>query len=69
MFWLPPADANKTPEEAFLDFTRPAADAIRARGVKRAVSITALGRGTEWESRAGLATASIRMDDTNWLIY
>ena len=63
MFWLAPPDSTKTLEEAWLDFTRPAAEAIRRHAVPRVVSITALGRGTPWQNRAGPVTASIRMDD------
>lgn len=63
VFWLVPPDATKTLEAAWLDFTRPAAEAIRRHGVARVVSVTALGRGTPWHNRAGLVTASLRMDD------
>ena len=63
LFWLAPPDPTRTLDEVYLDFTRPAADAIRRRGVARVVSVTALGRGTVWQDRAGLVTASIRMDD------
>lgn len=63
LFWVAPADTGRTMEEAYLDFTRPAAAAIRAHRVARVVSITALGRGTDWEGRAGLVTASIAMDN------
>ena len=63
LFWLAPPDPRRTVDEVYLDFTRPAADAIRRHGVKRVVSITALGRGTRWQDEAGLVTGSIRMDD------
>ena len=63
VFWLVPPDATKTLQEAWIDFTRPAAEAIRRHAVPRVVSITALGRDTSWQDRAGLVTASIRMDD------
>jgi uncharacterized protein YbjT (DUF2867 family) len=63
VFWIAPPDATKTMEEAWIDFTRPAAGAIRRHEVPRVVSITALGRGTPWQNRAGQVTASIRMDD------
>ena len=63
LFWLAPPDATKTLEAAYLDFTRPAAEAIRRCGVGHVVGVTALGRGTAWQDRAGLVTASIRMDD------
>lgn len=63
LFWLASPDVTKTQEQAYLDFTRPAAEAIRRHAVPRVVAITALGRGTPWQDRAGLVTASIRMDD------
>lgn len=63
VFWLAPPSPQRTLDEVYLDFTRPAAEALRRHGVKRVVGITALGRGTEWENKAGLVTSSIRMDD------
>ncbi len=63
LFWLAPPDATLTLEQAYLDFTRPAVEAIQRREVARVVSITALGRGTDWQEKAGLVSASIRMDD------
>jgi uncharacterized protein YbjT (DUF2867 family) len=63
VFWLAPPAWKETLEEAYLDFTRPAAAAIRRHAVARVLSVTALGRGTEWQDRAGPVTASIRMDD------
>ena len=63
LFWLVPPDVTKTLDQAYLDFTRPAVVAIRRHKVARVVSISALGRGTAWEDRAGLVTASIRMLD------
>ena len=63
VFWNVPSAPQRTLEQVYLDFTRPAVDALRRRGVKRVVSVTALGRGTEWQERAGLVTASIHMDD------
>lgn len=63
VFWLAPPDPTKTLDEAWLDFTRPTSEAIRRHAVPRVVSITALGRGTPWQDRAGPVTASIRMDD------
>ncbi|MDY6948472.1 MAG: NAD(P)H-binding protein [Pseudomonadota bacterium] len=63
VFWLAPPDPGKTMDQAWIDFTRPAAAAIRRHAVPRVVSITALGRGTPWQDRAGPVTASIRMDD------
>lgn len=63
VFWLAPPNAQLTLEQVYLDFTKPAADAVRRHGVGRVVSVTALGRGTPWADHAGLVTASIRMDD------
>ena len=63
VFWLAPPDTTRTPDEVYLEFTRPAVDAFRRHDVKRVVGVTALGRGTRWEDCAGLVTASIRMDD------
>jgi uncharacterized protein YbjT (DUF2867 family) len=63
LFWVAPPDSHKEIDAAYIEFTRPAAEAIRRHGVKRVVGITALGRGTVWQDRAGLVTASIRMDD------
>lgn len=63
LFWIAPPDVTKTLEQAYLDFTRPAVEAIRRLGVPRVVGITALGRGTPWQDTAGLVTTSVRMDD------
>ena len=63
VFWVVPPTPGETLEETYLEFTKPAADAIRRLGVPRVVAVTALGRGTAWEDRAGLVTASIRMVD------
>jgi uncharacterized protein YbjT (DUF2867 family) len=63
LFWLVPPDVTKTLDQSYLDFTRPSVDAIRRHKVARVVSISALGRDTSWEERAGLVTASIHMQD------
>jgi len=63
VFWLAPPDSSRTLEQAWVDFTRPAAEAIRRHQVPRVVSITAIGRGTAWQDRAGPVSASIRMDN------
>ena len=60
---MAPPTPGETLDETYLDFTRPAAEAIRRLGVPRVVVVTALGRGTAWEHRAGLVTASIGMVD------
>ncbi|HTV80984.1 MAG TPA: NmrA family NAD(P)-binding protein [Steroidobacteraceae bacterium] len=63
MFWVAPPDISKTQEEAYVEFTRPAAGVIRGLGGKRVVSVTGIGRGTAWAHKAGLVTASVQMDD------
>lgn len=64
VFWLvPPNPRAESLDAAFLDFTRPACEAIRSRGVRRVVSVSALGRGTAAAKNAGLVTASLAMDD------
>jgi len=63
-FWLVPPDPNAASvTAAYVDFTRPAAAAIKEQGVKRVVSVTALGRGSPLAGKAGLVTASLAMDD------
>jgi uncharacterized protein YbjT (DUF2867 family) len=64
VFWLcPPNPTAESLEEAYVGFTRPAAEAFKNQGVGRVVAITALGRGTPWADRAGYVTASLAMDD------
>lgn len=63
VFWVAPPTSSETLDDTYINFTRPAADAIHRHGVPRVVVVTALGRGTEWQDRAGLVTASIRMVD------
>lgn len=63
LFWVAPPTPAETLEETYIDFSRPAAAAIRSHGVARVVAVTALGRGTAWQDRAGLVTASRRMVD------
>lgn len=64
VFWLPPPNPRALSlEAAYLDFTRPACDAIRSQGVERVVGVSALGRGTALAANAGLITASLKMDD------
>ena len=64
LFWLIPPEPLMTlnsVDEAYVVFTKPAAEAIRKCGVKRVVAVSALGRG--WKKEAGLATANIKADD------
>ena len=64
VFWLVPPDPQaKSLEAAYMDFTRPAAEAFKSQGVKRVVAVSALGRGTAVAAHAGLVTASLAMDD------
>jgi uncharacterized protein YbjT (DUF2867 family) len=63
VFWLVPPDASKNLTEAWIDFTGLAAEALRWNAVPRVVSITALGRGTRWQDKAGPVTASLAADD------
>jgi uncharacterized protein YbjT (DUF2867 family) len=62
VFWVvPPAPHAESVEAAYVDFTRPACDALRRHAVKRVVGVSALGRGVA--RNAGLVSASLAMDD------
>ena len=64
VFWLTPPDPlAPSVEAAFVEFTRPAAEAFRRHGVGRVVGVSALGRGTPWAGQAGYVTGSLAMDD------
>lgn len=63
LFWCVPPAPRSTMEETYSGFTRPAADAVARHGTSHVVAVTGLGRGTQWEDRSGLATASLRMVD------
>ncbi len=64
IFWLVPPDSKAASvAAAYVDFTRPAAAALTEQGVKRVVSVTALGRGSPLADRAGFVTGSLAMDD------
>ena len=64
VFWLvPPDPRSPSVEAAYIDFTRPACNAIASAGVKRVVDVSALGRGTPVAAHAGNVTASLAMDD------
>jgi nucleoside-diphosphate-sugar epimerase len=59
VFWLaPPNPWAESVEAAFVDFTRPAAEAFERHSVSRVVGISALGRGTQWAAHAGYVTGS-----------
>lgn len=64
LFWLIPPDPFmklNSVNDAYADFTKPVAEAIKKCVVNRVVSISAIGRS--WKSDAGLATANIKADD------
>jgi uncharacterized protein YbjT (DUF2867 family) len=64
VFWLTPPDPRApSVAAAFVDFTRPAAEAFKRYDIKRVVGVSALGRGTAWADRAGYVTGSLAMDD------
>jgi uncharacterized protein YbjT (DUF2867 family) len=64
VFWLVPPDPRaESVEAAYVDFTRPACDALRGRGVRRVVGVSALGRGSAVARNAGRVSASLAMDD------
>lgn len=64
LFWLCPPDPRaESVMSAYVDFTRPACEAIQRNGVGSVVSISALGRGTPMAANAGYVTASLAMDD------
>jgi uncharacterized protein YbjT (DUF2867 family) len=64
VFWLtPPNPRAPSVHAAYVDFTRPAAEAFRRHGVGRVVGVSALGRGTRWADHAGCVTGSLAMDD------
>lgn len=64
VFWLVPADHRAASvEAAYVDFSRPACEALTAHKVRRVVGISALGRGTPMAGNAGHVTASLAMDD------
>lgn len=62
VFWVSPADHTApTVDAAYTEFTRPAVEAIKNQGIKRVVTISALGRGVALES--GYVGASLKMED------
>lgn len=64
VFWLAPPDPHaESVEAAYVDFSRPASEAIISRGVERVVTVSALGRGTAVAGNAGYVSGSLAMDD------
>ena len=63
MFWLvpPPGFGHAgSSERYYLDFTRPAGEAIRSLGVRQVVGVSTLGHG--YQGNAGLLSAALAMD-------
>ena len=61
-FWLVTGDPSApSAEAAYVEFSRPGVEAMKAHGLKRVVGISALGRG--WPKAAGHVTATIKLDD------
>ena len=61
VFWLvPPTRHADSVEGYYLDFTRPACEAIKSQAVKRVVGVSTLGRG--WAGNAGHLSAALTMD-------
>lgn len=64
VFWLvPPNPQAVSLEAAYLEFTRPACAAIQSQGVERVVTVSALGRGTEFADQAGFVTTSLKIEE------
>ncbi|MVA22038.1 NAD(P)H-binding protein [Agrobacterium vitis] len=62
LFWLVPSDPRAaSAEAAYVDFARPACEALKHSRITHVVSISALGRG--WTKDAGHVTATLKMDD------
>jgi uncharacterized protein YbjT (DUF2867 family) len=60
LFWVIPPDPRTSDVFAsYVDFTRPAAEAIRRHGVSRVVAVSSTGRG--YPGPAGLSTDAIAM--------
>jgi hypothetical protein len=61
VFWLVPPNARAdSPERYYLDFTRPACEAIKNQGVRRVVGVSTLGHG--YHGKAGVLSAALAMD-------
>ena len=64
VFWLVPPDINaKSAEAAYVDFSRPAVQAIREQRIRRVVVVSGLARGSPLAHDAGLTTSSLAMED------
>jgi uncharacterized protein YbjT (DUF2867 family) len=64
LFWVvPPNPKAASLEAAYLDFSKPACEAVKRCGVGHVVDVSALGAHSRWRDRAGLMTVAYRMDD------
>lgn len=64
VFWLVPASPQAdTAHAAYVDFSRPAIEALAKHDVRRVIGISALGRGTDLAEHAGHVTATLALDD------
>jgi uncharacterized protein YbjT (DUF2867 family) len=62
LFWLVASDPRaESAVAAYVDFARPACEVLKDGDIRHIVGISALGRG--WPRDAGLATATLKMDD------
>jgi uncharacterized protein YbjT (DUF2867 family) len=62
VFWLvPPNLSVEDAKQYYLDFTRPACEAIKSQGVKRVVGVSSLGRKVA--ENYGLVAAAYAMDE------
>jgi uncharacterized protein YbjT (DUF2867 family) len=61
LFWLvPPGVAAGSAEEHYLNFARPAAEAIRRHRIPHVVAVSSAGHA--WPARAGVLSAAFAMD-------
>jgi uncharacterized protein YbjT (DUF2867 family) len=61
VFWLVPPNARAdSPERYYLDFTRPACEALKSQGVSRVVGVSTLGHA--YQGKAGVLSAALAMD-------
>ncbi|KAK0361353.1 hypothetical protein LTR94_023674 [Friedmanniomyces endolithicus] len=64
LFWLcPPNPQSSSVRAAYVDFARPAAEAMARSPGLQVVCVSALGRGTELAQDAGYVSGSLEMDD------
>ncbi|MGW7003999.1 NmrA family NAD(P)-binding protein [Streptomyces sp. NPDC054933] len=62
VLWLvPPNPHAQNAQDYYLDFTRPACEAIKGQGVKRVIGVSSLGRA--FGKNAGLLSPAYAMDD------